>query len=272
MLGIDIGGSKVTAVLVKNYKIIWQRKYFLQEKSDDEIFKIINDAIYETKEDKIGVGIPGTICGDEIVKCPNFKDLNGVCLSRELACGNIKIENDANCFALGEYFNHKKDLVGITVGSGIGGGIIIGGKLFHGSGDAGEFGHITIYPNGRKCSCGNRGCLEEYVSIKAIKRETMKKFKMIFEPLDLFNLAKRGDNKAIEIFNEMGRYLGIGLSIIANILNPNLISIGGGISNAGQLLLEPAEKEMKKRLFISKPKIILGNEFSGAYGAALLWG
>ncbi|HID25829.1 MAG TPA: ROK family protein, partial [Thermoplasmata archaeon] len=183
----------------------------------------------------------------------------------------VKVDNDANCFALGEYFRWKMDLVGITIGTGLGGGIIINGNIYHGKRDAGEFGHMTVVLNGRKCTCGNRGCLEEYVSIRAFRRETKRFFGKRMDPKEVYLLARSGDKKAKQIFERVGKFLGVGLANIANVLNPELIVIGGGISEAGKFLLDPARREMEKRLMVSKPRVVLGKQYSAAFGAVMLW-
>ena len=271
MLGLDLGGSTLNAVIYNSNKIAWKKQFILSNKSCNNIIDLIKSIIEKSKQNKIGIGIPGTLCENIIVKCPNFSQLNDLNLSKELNVDFIKLENDANCFALGEYNKYKQDLIGITIGTGIGGGIIINNKIYRGKGDAGEFGHITIYPNGVKCSCGNRGCLEEYISVKAFKRESKKIYGKQIDASKLFTLAKKGDYNAISIFKRAGKFLGIGIANIINVLNPSIISIGGGISGAWEFLIESAKYEMEKRIFISKPKIILGDKYSGALGAAMLW-
>jgi len=274
VLGIDVGGYDVLAVLVKDWKVVKRKRYKIKSKSRDEIIGIVLELIEEFKPKYVGIGVPGIIENGKVIFSANIPSLNGFHIANfiERKTGTkVKIENDVNCFALGEYFRRKKDLVGITIGTGLGGGIIINGKIYHGRRDAGEFGHMTIIAKGRKCSCGNRGCLEEYVSERAFKREAKKVFGKKMTPKEIYFLAKKGNRKAKQIFENIGRFLGVGLANIANVLNPELIVIGGGISKAGKLLLEPARKEMKKRLVVSQPKIVLGREDSAAFGAAILW-
>ncbi|MHA1754196.1 MAG: ROK family protein [Candidatus Odinarchaeia archaeon] len=271
MIGIDVGGNTIIAVKVENTEITWMKKFLIHERSRKEFFKILNLIIEEADDRKIGIGIPGVFKDDYIIKCPNFPNLNNLRLSEELSGFHLKVENDANCFAYGEYFNHKTDLVGLTIGTGIGGGIIINGRIYHGKGDAGEFGHITVVANGRICSCGGRGCLEEYISDKAFKKDSKMIFGRELNPSELHQLALKGNEKAINIFKKGGKYLGIAFSIIANILNPPIIVLGGGVSKASEFFLNTTIREMEKRIFVSKPKVIIGNEISGAYGAAMLW-
>ncbi|MHA1239042.1 MAG: ROK family protein [Candidatus Odinarchaeia archaeon] len=270
MLGVDIGGQKILAVSVKGQKIVWMKKFPLKNKSREEVLQALRNISAEADETHMGVGVPGVLDGCKVVKCPNLQSLNGVQLDEALKGLKITVENDANCFAYGEYLKHRCDLVGITIGTGVGGGIVINGKIYRGEGGAGEFGHMTIKLNGRKCTCGNRGCLEEYVAFKALTRESRKAYGAPVTPRELYTLAVKGDKKAVEIFEKSGKYLGVGLANIVNILHPKIIVIGGGVSKAGEFLLKPAEEEMERRIFVQKPKIVLGSEVSGAYGAAIL--
>lgn len=273
MLGIDLGGSKLLAIKVDKKRITWKKKFSFKEKSRREILDLLMKIIKESEEKKVGIGVPGIFKKGRIIRLPHLPQLDGLNLEKELKRVRVKakIDNDANCFALGEYFRWKKNLVGLTIGTGIGGGIIINGKIYHGKRDAGEFGHMSIFANGRKCVCGNRGCLEEYVSTRAFMRESKKVFGKALTPEELNRLARKGNKKAVEVFNRIGRFLGIGLANIADILNPELISIGGGIAKAGKFLLNPAREEMRRRIFVAMPKLVIGKETSGAFGAAMLW-
>jgi len=194
------------------------------------------------------------------------------------------MDNDANCFALGEAIlgagKSTETVFGITLGSGVGGGIIqklkvksekLKVKIYSGAfGSAGEVGHMCIKFDGFRCSCGNKGCLEEYASERFIKRKTK------ISPLELEKKAKRGDRNAQEIYRQLGKNLGVGLANIVNILDPEVIVIGGGISKAGEFILKSAKKEMQKRIispvskkYVKIKKAGLG-DYAGAIGAALL--
>ena len=185
------------------------------------------------------------------------------------------MENDANCFALAEAIigagKNSETVIGITLGSGIGGGIVIKKKIYRGAfGSAGEIGHMVIKSGGFKCSCGSSGCFEKYASEKFFKRKS----KLL--PLELEKKAKKGDKKAKRIYLEFSQNLGIGLTNIINILDPDIIVIGGSIAKAGSLILNPAKKEVKKRVLSPQSKksvkirVAKLGEFSGAIGAALL--
>ncbi len=273
MLGIDVGGFKILWVLVKNKKIVKKEIEVWKKKSLIFFLNKLKEIIEKNEEKRIGIGIPGLVKEGKIISCPNLPFLDNFNLKKFLEKKfkvKVLIENDANCFAFGEYQRWKKDLIAITLGTGVGGGIIIDGKVYKGKAFAGEVGHMSIKFNGRKCKCGNRGCLEEYISIRAFERESLKAFGKKLSPLEILKLAKNGNKKAIQIFNKIGKFLGIGLANLSNIFDPQLIVIGGGISKAGKFLIKPAKEELKKRCIHRIPRIVLGKEESGALGAALL--
>lgn len=181
----------------------------------------------------------------------------------------VHLENDATVAALGEHrFGGGvgiDNLIYICVGTGIGGGIMIDGQLYHGaSGSAGEIGHMTIDINGPRCNCGNSGCWETLASGAALAREAVKQIEagaqtsiLNFADGELekvsarrvFLAAQDGDRLANELISRTGYYLGVGLVNIVNIFNPQLILIGGGLSRMGQLLLEPATKVVRERAY-----------------------
>lgn len=181
----------------------------------------------------------------------------------------VYLMNDANAAAFGEYLfgagRNIPNLIYITVSTGIGGGIIIKGDIYEGvSGAAGEIGHMTIDLNGPKCNCGSNGCLETMASGSALAREARRHieagegraileassndvFKVSAETI--FQAAQEGDQLAGDLIRQTGRYLGIGLSNLINIFNPEMIVIGGGLSNMGDHLLGPARATAKKRAY-----------------------
>ncbi len=227
----------------------------------------------------IGVGTPGPV--DETAKISlvaiNLSNWWNVPLAKELekAIGlPTFLANDANCAGLGEAWlgagRGYKNLILLTLGTGIGGAIIINGELFTGHrGAAGELGLITLRPDGPSCNSGNQGSLEQYISIQAIRRRTGK------EPKELADLAELGDKFALDFWQEYGRDLGIGLTTLIYVLTPEVIILGGGISGAINYFLPSVLAEIEHRiLFMSREdlKIIpaqLGNQ-AGAVGAARL--
>lgn len=204
------------------------------------------------------------------------------------------MDNDVNAMTLGELHHGAgvgyNNLVALTLGTGVGGGVVIDGEVYHGSRNtAGELGHTVVEPNGRYCGCGNQGCLEAYAGAKNIVERIQEKIATgrrtvlaaasnsgtALTPRMIAEAAQSGDELAIEIFAETGRYIGIALTSIAHILNPQIAIIGGGIAEAGEkLLFEPIRTELSKRAMDipAQMKIVkarLGND-AGIVGAAML--
>ena len=279
----------------------------------------------DTREIWIGLGAPGLIIAETGVVhfSPNFPGWSDIPLvdyvNAELAKlhlpktaandnsqphGNERIrgwkpllrgmDNDVNAMTLGELRHGAgvgyKNIVALTLGTGVGGGVVIDGKVYHGSQNtAGELGHTVIEPNGRYCGCGNQGCLEAYAGAKNIVERTQEKIETgrstilakaikngtALTPRQIAEAAHAGDKVAMEIFAETGRYIGVALTSIAHILNPQIAIIGGGIAEAGEkLLFEPIRTELSKRAMDipARMKIIkahLGND-AGIVGAAML--
>ena len=204
------------------------------------------------------------------------------------------MDNDVNAMTLGELLHGAgvgyRSMVALTLGTGVGGGVVIDGRVYHGSQNtAGELGHTVVEPKGRYCGCGNQGCLEAYAGAKNIVERTQEKIEIgrrtvlkaatadgiPLTPRKIAAAAQAGDQLAIEIFAETGRYIGIALTSIAHILNPQIAVIGGGIAEAGEeLLFEPIRAELSKRAMDipARMKIVkahLGNN-AGIVGAAML--
>jgi len=291
IIGVDVGGTKIKTILMnKDGKIFREIKINTEankgkNKVIENIVKSINFVSGDVKKLLIigvGIGVPGLLNEnkDRVLKLPNIKGFNNINLKKILEDRTklkIKLENDASCMALGEFnFGHGKglnNLVCITLGTGVGGGIIIDRGLYYGNNYAGEFGHIIIEKNGLKCNCGGKGCLEEYVSVRGIKRAAKKLGLKEKNVIKIQEIAKKGKKKAKNVYENVGRNLGIGLSNIVNVLDPELIVIGGGISNAGDILLKPAVKELNKRTFFNPGKLkkVKLKSNSGAIGAGCLW-
>lgn len=193
----------------------------------------------------------------KIIHSPNYPSLDNFDLIpalREFIDVPFRIDNDANMAAYGEYIHGAgrgtQSLVLLTVGTGIGSGIILDGELWQGCcGFAGELGHITVNPEGELCHCGNRGCLETETSASRIAGTYMS-LSGTREPVtsrDVYLLARKGNPAALESFVRSAYYLGIGIGIVINFLNPEKILIGGGVSGAGDYLLGPAIEEARRR-------------------------
>ncbi|HEY9227296.1 MAG TPA: ROK family protein, partial [Gemmatimonadaceae bacterium] len=180
------------------------------------------------------------------------------------------LDNDANCATVGEWWQGAaqggKNVIGMTIGTGIGGGLIINGQLFHGVSDvAGEIGHTTIDLNGRHCKCGNYGCLEAYASGPAIavrarevlvREETASLLPSLvggrLEAITaetVYKAAQQGDAVASEIVRDTARYLGVGIANLLNILNADVVVVAGGVTAAGDALFVPLQAEVRRRAF-----------------------
>lgn len=308
-LGIDLGGTKIlTAVATAQGKML-SRDHSVtpatkgQEAVVQSILESIGRALEQagiaaSQLSAIGVGAPGLSNPETgiLFTSPNLPGWRDVPLrdviEKELGKKAFLI-NDANAAALGElYFGAAKGahhFIYITISTGIGGGIIIDGEVYTGSiGTAGEVGHMTIDDDGPPCNCGNRGCWETLASGTAMAREARKQIKegartsiLGYAEGDvekvtaqvIHNAAKEGDSLAKELITRTGYYVGVGLANLVNIFNPELIVIGGGLSNIGDMLLEPAYKVAGERAFKEPYRTVrfalakLGRD-SGVLGAA----
>lgn len=286
-IGVDIGGTKISFVLLKNSRVIKTQK-IAAPKNKKGVIGAVEDGIKtmisevpKTEILGIGLGVTGPLGKqrDMMLNPPNQKFLKNCplakILERKLKIKTI-MDNDVKCFVLGETLfgagRGAEIILGVALGTGLGAGLAINGNLYRGnSGSAGELGHMTIKFDGPKCSCSSLGCFEEYGSERFFK-------KMKYSPKELGLKAKKGDQKSLEIFREYGRYLGIGLANAINILDPEVIVLGGGIANVFQLFIKETQKQINKMVIsplarkqVKIKKSQLG-DFAGAIGAAcLLW-
>jgi glucokinase len=286
VIGIDLGGTAIKLGRYSEDGICHQSLTVPtpQPATPEAVLGTMTDAILqlnpvENAVSAIGIGTPGPAdAAGRIARVAiNLKNWQNVPLADWLEAKTglpTILANDANCAGLGEAWlgagRHFKDLILLTLGTGVGGAVILDGKLFTGHrGAAGELGLIAINPDGPECNSGNRGSLEQYVSVQAIRRETG------LEPLELANLAKSGDAKALEVWQKYGRYLGIGLASIIYILTPEAIIIGGGISAGAEFFLPQVREEIERRVLPSSREDLqllvaeLGNQ-AGMVGAAKL--
>lgn len=280
-IGIDLGGTKIfTAVADKDGNIIAEKKIATetelgQERIKENIFRSVFAVMEEAELHKddiraIGLGSPGPLNVKKgIIYEPSnlsIKNMPIVDLLEEKTGISAYLENDANTAALGEKvfgIGKKADnLIYMTISTGIGGGIIIDGKIYYGiDGNAGEIGHMIIDPDGPHCGCGNKGCFETFSSGTAIKRMGNEAAADGSSPLlgqiaeepggidakKVAEAARKGDQIALNIFKTVGNYLGIGLANLVNIFNPEMIILGGGVMKAGEFFLDKAEEVMKER-------------------------
>lgn len=275
ILAADVGGTNIRTALVDPQGMVLtviKRPTLAQKGKDsmiERLVRMLEDTAkkYGTRLEKvegIGVGFPGPLDAKKgvVFSPPNLVGwfhvpLKGI-LEKKLG-RPVVIENDANAAALGEYWKGAgrgaKSLVCLTLGTGVGGGIVLDGRVWHGAkGIAGEIGHMTVIRGGRRCNCGNRGCLEAYASSRGIiarmqellmREKTRRDEKITMERIGA--LAKAGDRQARRTVEDTGVILGIAIANIANILNPEVVVLGGGVSNLGDRLFDPIKEEVKKR-------------------------
>ena len=261
IIGVDLGGTKILTVLAdsKGHIISTAKIDTLanlgQKQVINNILRSINSVCKKAKVplsrvSRIGIGAPGPILGRAIIvsppNLPGWLNVNIKSLLQKKLKKQIYIENDANAAALGELLfgagKGFRNLVYMTISTGIGGGIIIKGKVYTGAlGTAGEIGHMVIEPKGPKCGCGNHGCLEALASGPAIARMAGTK-----NALEAELAARKGNKKAQKAINTAAKYIGIGIANINNMLNPDIFVIGGGVSNMGSLLLDPVKEWARK--------------------------
>jgi len=279
VIGVDLGGTNINAALLNSEgKII--KKYETPTKASKGSKIIVNNiisAINKVKQEKIsgiGIGSPGPLDYKKgiiknAVNLP-FKNLPLKKIIQDKFKTKTYLDNDANCFGLAEaVFGQGKEhenVVGITLGTGLGGSLIINKKIYRGRSNAAELGHLTINHKGPISRCKNHGCIETHVSARGIKR-----LHGYSNPIHIEKLALKGDKEAIETYKKMGYYLGISLTNIAYAFDPNIIIIGGKISNAWNLFYKTMNKTIKERYFGKPPKIAKSRlKDPGILGAAAL--
>ncbi len=278
--GVDIGGTHIEGVRIdKGLRITKKARVDLPARLDkhaiiSNLHKCLDILCKDAGLLGIGAAVPGVINNGVVMKSPNLPFLNGTdfrsMLVRKFRT-RVVVDNDVNCMALGESVKRQgKDLVALTLGTGIGGGLIIDGKVHRGRSYAGEIGHMTIESDGPKCMCGNRGCFEEYVSVRSVRRLSAKFLGRKMEPHEVCELADKGNRKARRVWEEYGKMLGTGLANVCFILDPDVIVLGGGISKAYSHFRKAMRSEMRKRMFIPMPKIVTGKSYGNAYGAACM--
>lgn len=302
--GVDIGGTTVKMGLLEEEGKIVDKWEITTDTSEEgkailpNVAASIENKMKEhglTKEDIIGVGagVPAPVTAEGIVNGSanlgwNYKEVKKEL--EELTGMKACIGNDANVAALGEMWKGggagENNVIMVTLGTGVGGGVIINGKVLVGAnGAGGEIGHLCVnYEEKDKCGCGNCGCLEQYASATGIVRLAKKKLGQELRPTiltkedvtakDVFDAVKAGDETAKEIAVEFGRYLGYALANLAAVLDPAVIVIGGGVSKAGEVLIPYIREPFMERAFFANRNVkfalaTLGND-AGICGAAKL--
>ena len=290
IIGVDLGGTNIVAgaMTADGSRSLAVKSIATNSSVGDEgvaerivglVKSVMLDVITESgaaRDDFIGVGVgaPGPLDREKgiVLVAPNlgWKDFPLRERIHERVGLPTTLDNDANCATFGEWWQGAargcKNVIGMTIGTGIGGGIILNGALYHGASDmAGEVGHTTIDLNGRHCKCGNYGCLEAYASAPAIatrarevlvREETESAIpRMVNGRLEditaqtVYDAAKMGDQVAAEIVRDTAKYLGAGVANLLNTFNPDTVVIAGGVTAAGDALFVPLRAEVRRRAF-----------------------
>ena len=301
--GVDIGGTTVKMGLFDREGCVLD-KWEIPTVKDNEGASVLPDVaqsiLAKMKEknlelddlEGIGIGVPGAVdkAGNLVNGAVNigWKSFNIPKVMNAYINVPVKAANDANSAAFGEMWQGGgkgyTNMVAVTLGTGVGGGIIVNGEIVTGvTGAAGEIGHIHIEDGETDiCGCGNRGCLEQYASATGVVRLAKRRLAQDDKPSVLregsltaktvFDAVKDGDEVAVEIAERFGSYLGKGLAAVANVVNPEVFVIGGGVSKAGEILMDFIEPELQKYVFPASRNVKLalaqlGND-AGIYGAA----
>ena len=274
VVGVDVGATKIAAGVISPEGEVLGRVRYPTARTPEKLLSGIVRAVSEVGDgfevEGACVAVPGSLMArdDTIVYSPNLHAIEGIRLKDELEPEvglPLTIENDNNAAAWGEFrFGAGRGadhLVYVGLGTGIGGGVVFHGRLLRGAqGAGGELGHVTIHATGPRCACGNRGCLEAFASGNAIGRRAREvaaeKPKSALGRLaaerevlgeDVAMLAHEGDEAALRVLEEVGRWLGVGLAGFVNVFNPDVVAVGGGAMGAGELLLGPAREEVRLR-------------------------
>ena len=308
-IGIDLGGTNIRTALIgssgeirgihKQSTHAKLKMVRIVENMADGVFKLLNEQEVKIEDvTGIGLGAPGFLSLNSGVirfspNLPTAKETPVVKLLKRSTNLPVYLENDANAAAIGEHWigagQVVDNLLCVTLGTGLGSGFILNGKIWHGSnGLAGELGHTTLFPEGLPCNCGRKGCIEAYVSATGIVNRTqialkegkdsslkklLKKGEESLTSLIVYEHAQKGDQLAREVIEETGRYLGISLANVLNTLDLEMIIIGGQVSKAGELLFKSTIQEVERRAIRTKyypirivqPKL---GDHAGIIGAA----
>lgn len=316
IVGLDLGGTsiKVGVVPFSGGTVLGMRTLPTEPERGakavvDRMVSMARDAVEDARREAslpgdavvgVGIGSPGPLdrSTGTVLDTPNLgwrnfplRDL----VSNELGLA-AELDNDGNAAALGEYWlgagREVRHLLAVTLGTGIGGGLVVDGEIYHGASDvAGEIGHMTIDATGRKCSCGNYGCLEAYASGPAIAARAVEGLRsgsasVLPEMVDgdlsevtaetVYQAIVAGDVYAREVMRETAKLLGTGMANLINVLNPEMVVVSGGVTRAGDYLFEPLRAEVRRRAFrvaADRCRIVgceLG-DLAGVVGAAAIF-
>lgn len=306
-IGLDLGGTNLkygiasedgtilhSGLMKSGSDVSGQRVVDTMADAAEECLRVAKEKRLEIGS--IGVGCPGSIdieTGRSLGPTAHIPDWEGMPIAEQIRARcrlPVFADNDANTMAYAEYRYGAgrgcRILVGVTLGTGVGGGIVIDGEIYHGGRfNAAEIGHVVVVADGHACSCGNRGCMELYCGAKAITRDTLAALEKgresslksmdNLDPKAVFEAYENGDALAKEIVERVVFYLSAGLTSVVNVLNPDVLVIGGGISQAGYYLVDLVREQILSRVMKSEKKFLkiaraeLVNE-AGLLGSALM--
>lgn len=307
-IGVDLGGTNLRIAAVDDNGTLLEKttlgtqvqkgRDFVIGEMCDAIQRVVTRYTGKARLEGIGIGVPGIIDLETgmLYESPNLPGWDHYPVREEIErrlSTKVILENDANAAALGEKWlgaaHDYQSMCMITLGTGVGGGIVINGRIWHGmTGMAGELGHITVEPEGARCNCGNNGCIEQYASATAIVRmahEAIGSGKAPdlkraaegngkeFNSRVVYQMAVQGDSAAQEIYRNVGRYLGIALAGVINALNLNMYVIGGGVVSAWEAFAPAMMEEINRRSFLYRataPERKLGTNKTTIVTRALL--
>ena len=298
--GIDVGGTKCLGVVVDEHGVIVRQGRRPTPHGQTAILHVLANLARELSPyDSLGIGVPGLVTRTGTLRAaPNLVNVRELAIGPRLSerLGHpVAVDNDATCAAAAEWRHGAgrgaTDMVMVTLGTGIGGGIIAGNQVQRGAnGFAGEIGHIVVHPDGPPCPCGRRGCWERYASGSGLGRLAQEAavagmLAAVLDAVgdvgsirgeDLQHAARDGDAEALEVIDDYGRWVALGLVNLTNILDPSIFVLGGGLAASADLYLGPIQKWFRRLLYSPDlrphPALVfaqLGSE-AGAIGAALL--
>jgi glucokinase len=310
VIGIDFGATRIKIGVVSSTGEVLSKRVIATPRNVSPhqfvhavktgFFSLLGNSLKRKNCIGMGVGVPGLVNTDRgtvqyLVNVKGWRDVPLASLLKRQMGLAVRVDNDVNAMTLGELAFGSgrgcRNLVCLTLGTGVGGGIVIDGKLYRGvSFSAGEVGHVSIHEDGTLCACGGVGCVETYVGNRRIIELAQAKLKekksllnqwvnqgAILTPRLIVQAARKQDTIAVEIWKEIGTHLGVALASVVNLLNPEKIVIGGGVANAGDLLLDVVRKTVKERAMkgpadsVRIVKAQLGED-AGIVGAAVLAG
>ncbi len=301
LIGIDVGGTNFRVGVVQGSRVVWEERFqadfaglcrkLSSKEALDAILSILCEAIAEARTaypavSAIGIGFPGFIDPQSrrissSPNLPNLLDADIVSPLRSRCRLPVALENDASAAAYGEFSLTGKtggDLIYIGLGTGVGGGLVLNGKLHGGiHGVAMEIGHLIVEPDGRPCGCGNRGCLEQYASANGVSQSYAAQTGATCSALEIAQLAARHDGAALRAFALAGEHLAGGLAHIAKVIDVEEVVIGGGLSASWSLLQPAFERRLQRDLIPAlrgrlHVRVSQAQDQAGIIGAAMLAG